>query len=121
MVLQDIATARKGVRFRDWHRSNARRMNSCSGERTSRTVRAWIDTESGMVWTADKARIVYATSTSHSTTAVESYRIADGANDVVVKSAEGQITHLTASPDGRYAVFQRHSGSSDAVLLTVTR
>lgn len=85
------------------------------------TVPAWIDTQSGMVWTADKAKIVYATSTSHSTTAVESYGIVDGANDVVLKSAEGQIMHLTASPDDRYVVFQRHSISTDAVLLTVTR
>ena len=85
------------------------------------TIPGWIDTSSGMVWTADNTRILYATNTSPSTTALESYRIPDGVNDVVVKSAEGRITHLTASPDGRYAVFQRHSISTDAVLLTVTR
>jgi 6-phosphogluconolactonase (cycloisomerase 2 family) len=70
--------------------------------------------------TLGAARIIYATNTSAWTTAIESYRIADGANDVIAKSARGQIQHITTSPDGRYVFFQRESVWSDAVLLTVT-
>jgi Tol biopolymer transport system component len=84
------------------------------------TLPSWIDTDGGIAWTADGARIVYATDTSPFTTAIESYRIADGSNEVLIKPVEGRITNITVSPDGRYATFQRRSGWSDAVLLTVT-
>jgi Tol biopolymer transport system component len=76
--------------------------------------------EGGIVWTTDDSRIVYVTSTGFER-AVEAYRIADGANEVVSKSAEGFVRHVAASPDGRHAVFLRERYSSDAVLLTVTR
>jgi WD40 repeat protein len=83
-------------------------------------VPRWVDVEAGIAWTADGSRIVYATHSSLSTSAVESYRIADGMNDIISKPSEGFVRDITVSPDGRHAVFQRITGSSDAVLLTVS-
>jgi Tol biopolymer transport system component len=82
------------------------------------TVPGSIDTAGGLAWTTGDS-IVYVTSTGFQR-AVEAYRIADGANKVVSKSADGFVRHVAASPDGRDAVFLRERTSSDAVLLTVT-
>ena len=83
------------------------------------SVPRWIDSQGGMAWTAGDSRIVYATQTM-SRTAVEAYRLADGAHEVISKPAEGMLRHIAVSPDGRYVVFLRERISSDAVLLTVT-
>jgi Tol biopolymer transport system component len=83
------------------------------------TVPGFIENSGGIAWTAGDSRIVYVTSTGFQR-AVEAYRIADGANEVVSRSAEGFVHHVSASPDGRHAVFLRERSSSDAVLLTVT-
>jgi len=83
------------------------------------TVPGSIEASEGIAWTTGDARIVYVTSTGFQR-AVEAYRIADGANEVVSKSAEGFARHVAVSPDGRHAVFLRERTTSDAVLLTVT-
>jgi Tol biopolymer transport system component len=83
------------------------------------TVPGSVETSGGIAWTTDDSRIVYVTSTGFER-AVEAYRIADGANEVVSRSAEGFVRHVAASPDGRHAVFLRERNSSDAVILTVT-
>jgi Tol biopolymer transport system component len=83
------------------------------------TVPGSVDASGGIAWTTGDSRIVYVTSTGFHR-AVEAYRIADGANEVVSKSAEEFVRHVSASPDGRHAVFLRERSSSDAVLLTVT-
>jgi dipeptidyl aminopeptidase/acylaminoacyl peptidase len=78
-----------------------------------------VEIRAGIAWTADGSRIIYATRGSF-TSALESYRIADGAIEMVAEPAEGDIWHIAVSPDSRYAMFERESVSSDAVLLTVT-
>lgn len=83
------------------------------------TVPGWIETQAGIAWTPGDSRIVYVTQKA-SQIAVESYRTADGAIEVVSPSSEGLLRHLAVSPDGRYVVFLRMRGSSDAVLVTVT-
>ncbi|HYI12336.1 MAG TPA: toll/interleukin-1 receptor domain-containing protein [Thermoanaerobaculia bacterium] len=83
------------------------------------TVPRWIDTNGGIAWTAGDSRIVYVTETP-SARAVEAYRLADGAIEIVSESSQGFAQHIAVSPDGRYAVFLREWSSGDAVLLTVT-
>lgn len=83
------------------------------------TVPRWIDDSGGIAWTAGDSRIVYVTEAG-AERAVEAYRLADGAIEIVSKSFEGFAEHIAASPDGRYAVFLRQRSFGDAVLLTVT-
>jgi Tol biopolymer transport system component len=83
------------------------------------TLPGRIDTNGGIAWTAGDSRIVYVTATRDES-AVEAYRLADGANEILSKSDEGVARHISVSPDGRYAVFLRERDTRDAVLLTVT-
>jgi len=69
-------------------------------------------------WTAGDA-IVYVTTTGFER-AVEVYRLAEGVNQVLYGPAEGFVSHVAVSPDGRQAIFLRERHSSDAVLLKVT-
>lgn len=80
----------------------------------------WILGGAGLQWTADGSKIVYAIQTSTSTFALESYRVADGTIEAVTNPADGLVRGIMVSPDGRYAVFERNRGSSNAVLIRVT-